>query len=74
MVNVGIFYDPLEYYITIWYNLWPFGIVCGHLLYFSQFGTFGPRKILQPEPEASFSNEFLSLQKSIARTSHGGLV
>jgi hypothetical protein len=40
-VNVGIF-------MTIWYNLWPFGIVCGHLLYFSQFGMFGPKKIWQP--------------------------
>jgi hypothetical protein len=31
-----------------WYNLWPFGIVCGDLLYFSQFGMFGPREIWQP--------------------------
>jgi hypothetical protein len=29
MVNVGIFYDHLEYFMAIWYNLWPFGIVCG---------------------------------------------
>jgi hypothetical protein len=48
MVNVGIFYDHLEYFTDIWYNLWPFGIVCGHLLCFSQFGMFGPRKIWQP--------------------------
>jgi hypothetical protein len=41
-------FDHLEYFLTIWYNLWPFGIVCGHLLYFSQFGMFGPRKIWQP--------------------------
>jgi hypothetical protein len=34
--------------MAIWYNLWPFGIVCGHLLYFSQFGMFGPKKIWQP--------------------------
>jgi hypothetical protein len=60
MVNVGIFYDHLEYFMAIWYNLWPFGIVCGHLLYFSQFGIFGPRKIWQPwsqtneEAECSF--------------------
>jgi hypothetical protein len=33
MVNAGIFYDHLEYFMAIWYNLWPFGIVCGHLLY-----------------------------------------
>jgi hypothetical protein len=48
MVNVGIFYDHLEYCMAIRYNLWPFGIVCGHLLYFSRFGMFGPRKICQP--------------------------
>jgi hypothetical protein len=48
MVNVGIFYDHLEYFMAIWYNLWLFGIVCGHLLYFSQFGMFGQRKMWQP--------------------------
>jgi hypothetical protein len=48
MVNFGIIYDHLEYFMAIWYNLWPFGIVCGNLLYFSQFGMFGPRKIWQP--------------------------
>jgi hypothetical protein len=47
MVNVGIFYDHLEYYMAIWYNLWLSDIVCGHLLYFSQFGIFGPIKIWQ---------------------------
>jgi hypothetical protein len=35
MVNVGIFYDHLLYIKAIWYYLWPFGIVCGHLLFFS---------------------------------------
>jgi hypothetical protein len=34
MVNVGIFYDHLEYFMAICYNLWPFGIACGHLFYF----------------------------------------
>jgi hypothetical protein len=48
MVNVGIFYVHLEYFMTIWYNLWQVGIVCGHLLYFPQFGMFGPGKIWQP--------------------------
>jgi hypothetical protein len=32
----GIFYDHLEYFMAIWYNLWPFGIVyiwsCGLFL------------------------------------------
>jgi hypothetical protein len=49
MENVGIFYDHLEYFTAIWYNLWPFGIVyCHVLVYFSKFGMFGPRKIWQP--------------------------
>jgi hypothetical protein len=34
--------------MAIWYNLWPFSIVCGHLVYLSHFGMFGPRKIWQP--------------------------
>jgi hypothetical protein len=32
MENVFIFYDHLEYITAIWYNLWPFGIVFGHLV------------------------------------------
>jgi hypothetical protein len=32
------------------YNLLQFGIVCCHLVYFSHFGVFGPRKIWQPCP------------------------
>jgi hypothetical protein len=46
--NVVIFYDPLEYFSAIWYSLQPFDKVCGHLVYFSVFGMFGPRKIWQP--------------------------
>jgi hypothetical protein len=38
----------LSYFMDIWYTLWPFGIVCGNLVYFSRFGMFGPRKIWQP--------------------------
>jgi hypothetical protein len=48
MENVGIFYGHLEYFTAIWYNLWPFGIFCGNLVYFLRFGMFGPRKIWQP--------------------------
>jgi hypothetical protein len=33
MKNVVIFYDHLEYFTAIWYNLLPFGIVCGHLVF-----------------------------------------
>jgi hypothetical protein len=48
MENVGLFYDHLEYFMAFCYNLWPFGLVCGHMVYFSHFGTFGPRQIWQP--------------------------
>jgi ABC-type spermidine/putrescine transport system permease subunit II len=37
MDNVSIFYDHLEYFTAIWCNLGPFGIVCGHLVYFFPF-------------------------------------
>jgi hypothetical protein len=48
MEKVGIFYDHLEYFTAIWHISWPFGIVCGHLVYFSRFGMLRPRKIWQP--------------------------
>jgi hypothetical protein len=47
MENVVIVFDHLEYFFAIWYNLWPFGIICAHLVYYSHFGMFGPRKIWQ---------------------------
>jgi predicted metal-binding membrane protein len=34
--------------MAIWHNVWQFGIVCGHFVYFSHFGMFVPRKIWQP--------------------------
>jgi hypothetical protein len=34
--NVDIFYGNLEYFTDIWYNLQPFGMVCGHLVHFSE--------------------------------------
>jgi hypothetical protein len=48
MENVGLFYGHLVQFIVIWYNIRPFGAVCGPLVYFSRFGIFGPRKIWQP--------------------------
>jgi hypothetical protein len=48
VVNVGVFYDHLEYLMAIWYNLWPFGIVCVHLVHFFQFWYHVPRKLWQP--------------------------
>jgi hypothetical protein len=48
MEKVLIFYVHLEYFKAIWYNLGPFGIVCGRLVYLLRFGMFGTRKIWQP--------------------------
>jgi hypothetical protein len=48
MENFVIFYDNLEYFTAIWHNVRQFGIVCGRLVYFSQFGMLGQRKIWQP--------------------------
>jgi hypothetical protein len=45
---LGIFYDHLVYFMAIWNILWPFGIFCGNLVYWSPFWYFGPRKIWQP--------------------------
>jgi hypothetical protein len=48
MENVVILYDHLEHFMSIWHNVWQFGTVCRHLVYFSHFGMFEPRKIRQP--------------------------
>jgi hypothetical protein len=45
--NLGTFYDHLVYFIAIGNILWPFDILCGHLVYFSPFWYFVPRKIWQ---------------------------
>jgi hypothetical protein len=34
MEGVGTLYGHLVYFVAIWYNLWPFVIVCGHLVNF----------------------------------------
>jgi hypothetical protein len=48
MENLGIFYDHLVYFTAIGNILWPFGIFCGRLVYFSPFWYLVPRKIWQP--------------------------
>jgi hypothetical protein len=47
MENLGLFHDHLVYFTAIGNMLWPFGIFCGNLGYFSPFWYFGPRKIWQ---------------------------
>jgi hypothetical protein len=44
MENVGIFYDHLEYIMAFWYNLWRFGAVSSHLVFFAVFGMFRTKK------------------------------
>jgi hypothetical protein len=41
-----IIYDHLEHYAAIWYNLWQFGIVCGHLVYIFPFWYVWTKKNL----------------------------
>jgi hypothetical protein len=52
MENVCVFYDHLEYFTDILFNSWPFGIVCGPLVYFLQIGMFGPKKSGNPAPKS----------------------
>jgi hypothetical protein len=43
---------------SFWNNLWPFGIVCGHLVYFSRFGRVWTKRIWQPWDEAALQSSF----------------
>jgi hypothetical protein len=49
MENVVIFYHHLEYFSVSWYNLWPFGIVCGHLIFFPVLVCLGQEKSGNPD-------------------------
>jgi hypothetical protein len=51
--NVVIFYYHLEYFTAILYNLKPFGIVFGHLVYFSVLGCLDQKKSGNPDPDSS---------------------
>jgi hypothetical protein len=46
MENLGIFYDHLVYFTAIGNIVWPFGIVCGHLVYFLPVLVFCTKKYL----------------------------
>jgi hypothetical protein len=48
MEDVVEFFCHLANFPAVWYILWPFGIVCGHLVYFPPFLYVAPRKIWQP--------------------------
>jgi hypothetical protein len=58
MENLGILYDKLVYFTAIINILWPFGIFCDNLVYFSPFCYFGLRKVWQPC--AIFSTVYVS--------------
>jgi hypothetical protein len=64
MKDVGIFWTILKYCMAIWYNLLTFGKYCCHLVLFSRFGMFEPRKIWQPWTAAPTFNCPLSIQKN----------
>jgi hypothetical protein len=55
MDNVGIFYIFFEYFTALWYILWQFGIICGHLVYFSPFRYVCSNKNLATLVESSFT-------------------
>jgi hypothetical protein len=72
--NLGKFWRALEIkilvcFMTNWkslrplhrYNLWLFGIIFGHLVYFSRFGKFWPRKIWQPRNSLELRRKALRL-------------
>jgi hypothetical protein len=48
MENLCIFYDHLVYFTAIESILWPFGIFCGNLVYFSPFWYVVPKKSGNP--------------------------
>jgi hypothetical protein len=49
MENFGILYDYLVYCMAIGNILWPFGLFCGNLVFFSSFGILDPEKSGNPE-------------------------
>jgi hypothetical protein len=59
-----IFYDHLGYCVAIWYNLWQFGKVCGHLVNFFHFGMFGPKKSGNPGWKGLFTQAFFHQEPS----------
>jgi hypothetical protein len=66
MDNVAIFYGRLEHFMAIWYNLWPFGIVGGHLVHFFVLVCLDHEKSGNPGCRTHFAmlpNEFYNVAK-----------
>jgi hypothetical protein len=54
--------------IAVWYSLWSF------VIFFPQFGMFGPRKIWQPccsEDSAFVNLNFVNKRQTVGRKVHG---
>jgi hypothetical protein len=49
MENVGIFYVHLVHFTAIGNILLPFGILCGHLVFFPRFGMLYQEKSGNPD-------------------------
>jgi hypothetical protein len=48
MKDVAIFYGHLVYFTTIWYILWLFGILYGHLAYLSRLVSCTKKNLATP--------------------------
>jgi hypothetical protein len=65
MVNAGVFYDQLEYFMAIWYNLWPFGIIYGRFVQFVVICYIFPNLVCLDQ-EKSGNPAVLSLTQAFA--------
>jgi hypothetical protein len=55
MDDIGIFYVHLVFLNTsIWYNLWPFCIFYGYLVYFYHFGMLYQEKSGKPGSKGTY--------------------
>jgi hypothetical protein len=43
-MGISSFCGHLVYFVSVWYTLWPFGIIYGYLVYFSRFGILYQEK------------------------------
>jgi hypothetical protein len=61
MGNAGIFYGRFEYFMVVWYILWPFGNVLKKIIWyiFARFGKLCQEKSGSPgfQAEAGHSSE-----------------
>jgi hypothetical protein len=60
--NVVTFYGHLEYFTAIWYNLQPFGIVCGHFGIFLPFWHVWTKKYLATLEESGADSYLLFIK------------